>query len=78
MKKVKLICAIGSFLLIGMSFTACNSSKTDDKANATQEEQTETISKDEYKCPMNCEPDKVYHEPGQCPVCEMDLKKVDS
>ncbi len=26
-----------------------------------------------YVCPMACEKDKVHYEPGQCPVCEMDL-----
>lgn len=27
-----------------------------------------------YKCPMECEGDKVYSEPGKCPICEMDLQ----
>ncbi|WP_235297621.1 heavy metal translocating P-type ATPase [Portibacter marinus] len=26
-----------------------------------------------YYCPMHCEGDKVYDEPGDCPVCGMDL-----
>lgn len=26
-----------------------------------------------YECPMYCEGDKTYNEPGLCPVCEMDL-----
>ena len=29
-----------------------------------------------YKCPMECEKDKVYDEPGKCPACNMDLKEV--
>lgn len=37
--------------------------------------QTE-IAVAEYQCPMNCEGDKTYHEPGSCPVCKMDLKEV--
>lgn len=28
-----------------------------------------------YQCPMECEGEKVYDSPGQCPVCEMDLEK---
>lgn len=28
---------------------------------------------DEYYCPMLCEGDKVYENPGDCPVCGMDL-----
>ncbi len=26
-----------------------------------------------FYCPMNCEDGKTYHEPGDCPVCGMDL-----
>ena len=26
-----------------------------------------------YYCPMECEGDKTYEEPGSCPVCGMDL-----
>ncbi|HZY79892.1 MAG TPA: copper-translocating P-type ATPase [Cyclobacteriaceae bacterium] len=31
--------------------------------------------KDEYYCPMHCEGDKTYSEPGNCPVCGMHLVK---
>ncbi len=31
-----------------------------------------------YYCPMRCEGDKTYNEPGECPVCGMHLKKVES
>ena len=30
-------------------------------------------TKDGYQCPMKCEGDKVYEEPGNCPVCNMKL-----
>ncbi len=30
-----------------------------------------------YACPMKCEGDKVYMEPGKCPVCGMDLVPID-
>ena len=30
-----------------------------------------------YQCPMKCEEDKTYGEEGSCPVCKMDLKKVE-
>lgn len=26
-----------------------------------------------YQCPMHCEGDKTYNEPGDCPVCGMHL-----
>ncbi|GEC72514.1 Cu2+-exporting ATPase [Flavobacterium flevense] len=31
-----------------------------------------------YYCPMFCEGDKVYDEPGSCPVCGMDLVTVEA
>ena len=32
---------------------------------------------EEYYCPMRCEGDKTYDHPGDCPVCGMDLLKVE-
>ncbi len=29
-----------------------------------------------YQCPMQCEGNKTYNEPGTCPVCKMDLKNI--
>ncbi|MDA3941135.1 MAG: copper-translocating P-type ATPase [Spirochaetia bacterium] len=29
-----------------------------------------------YKCPMSCEGDQTYEEPGSCPVCGMPLNRV--
>ncbi len=31
-----------------------------------------------YYCPMRCESDKTYDEPGDCPVCGMHLNKEES
>ncbi|MFV0267015.1 MAG: copper-transporting P-type ATPase [Draconibacterium sp.] len=39
---------------------------------------TPAKGKGQYYCPMHCEGDKMYHEPGSCPVCGMDLKKIES
>lgn len=72
MKKAKILMATGVFLLSGMMFTACGSEGT----NAETQEQT--ANNEIYQCPMDCEDGKTYEEPGQCPVCEMDLKKVES
>jgi len=30
-----------------------------------------------YQCPMHCEGDKVYDQPGNCPVCNMKLVPLD-
>ena len=37
-----------------------------------------TNSTGKYYCPMRCEGDKVYEEPGDCPVCGMHLKKEEN
>ena len=31
-----------------------------------------------YFCPMKCEGEKTYDEPGRCPVCKMKLKEVEA
>jgi hypothetical protein len=31
-----------------------------------------------YQCPMNCEGNKTYNQPGVCPVCSMQLVMVGS
>jgi len=30
-----------------------------------------------YQCPMKCEGEKTYEEPGVCPVCNMNLAPVE-
>lgn len=63
MKKIVFI--LCSVLFIGV--TACKSD-------------TQKVSDDIvlYECPMHCEGDKTYDEPGICPVCEMDLTPVEA
>ncbi|MEP6795794.1 MAG: heavy metal-binding domain-containing protein [Saprospiraceae bacterium] len=29
-----------------------------------------------YQCPMKCEGEKTYAHPGTCPVCGMNLEKI--
>lgn len=29
-----------------------------------------------YQCPMNCEGNRTYNQPGECPVCTLQLVKV--
>ena len=36
------------------------------------------INGKKFYCPMRCEGDKTYNEPGDCPVCGMHLNKVES
>ena len=61
-----------TFLLtVTMLITSCGNNASENKTDKT--EQAENAL---YQCPMKCEGDKVYNEPGQCPVCNMDLEKV--
>ncbi|TDU39647.1 protein SCO1/2 [Gelidibacter sediminis] len=53
-----------SILFIGLTSCKNESAKTSD-----------VIA---YYCPMECEGDKTYDEPGSCPVCNMDLVLVDT
>jgi Cu2+-exporting ATPase len=32
--------------------------------------------KNQFSCPMKCEGEKFYYEPGSCPVCNMHLVPV--
>ncbi len=37
-----------------------------------------TEGKGKYYCPMRCEGDKTYEQPGDCPVCGMHLNKLET
>ena len=79
MKRVILVLAI--CLGISVVFTSCRDTK---KANKTEMEDNheheagEMAIHDEYQCPMDCEKGKTYDKEGACPVCKMDLKKMES
>ncbi|WP_299390311.1 SCO family protein [uncultured Gelidibacter sp.] len=53
-----------SILFIGLTSCKNESAKTSDAIA--------------YYCPMECEGDKTYDEPGSCPVCNMDLVRVEA
>lgn len=43
-----------------------------------QKDSTELSESGQYICPMFCEgKDKIYHEPGRCPVCNMHLRPIE-
>ena len=44
----------------------------------TQQEPPPTHGAGVFYCPMHCEGDKTYDEPGDCPVCGMDLVEQQS
>ncbi|MDF1672937.1 MAG: heavy metal-binding domain-containing protein [Vicingaceae bacterium] len=52
-------------LILNVGLVSCSS----DGASDSTEQVAETI----YYCPMECEGEKTYNEPGSCAVCGMDL-----
>lgn len=56
-------------LFTSVLFISCSSEQTT--------ESTEQVAETSYYCPMKCEGDKTYNEPGSCPKCGMDLVEVD-
>lgn len=71
----------GKISLIALSFAifstlqSCNQNGNANK-NELDGEHIKEIAHADYKCPMDCETGKVYHEAGKCPVCSMDLEKI--
>jgi rubrerythrin len=49
---------------------ACNNSNTRNTEQTTEQALV-------YECPMKCE-GKTFDKPGKCPVCGMDLEKVEN
>ncbi|HPF91378.1 MAG: hypothetical protein H6592_13160 [Flavobacteriales bacterium] len=67
------------------AFTACSGGEAPQEQTTTDTERTtapQAIEAHEhhehahYQCPMKCEDDKTYEEPGTCPVCGMELAEV--
>ena len=58
---------LAGILLAGVMVASCSPKKTEPETTAT------TVAADIYTCPMH--PDIIRHEPGQCPVCGMNLVK---
>ena len=79
---------------LSLFFVSCSNQQTTDKTNenntaqheastdsgqaVTTVQDTSAIVGQYYYCPMKCEGDKRYHEPGKCPVCGMDLEKAET
>jgi hypothetical protein len=76
---------IKTFMVLAISFAfyACNNQEPKEDQEQTEQVVADTTVKPTeeltavYQCPMKCEGDKTYSEPGKCPKCEMDLKKVE-
>ncbi|MCT4304618.1 heavy metal translocating P-type ATPase [Elizabethkingia anophelis] len=44
--------------------------------NHAEKPKVTSSSAGKYYCPMHCEGDKLYDNPGSCPVCGMNLEKI--
>ena len=72
MRKIKSAIAVMS--LLAAVFVACNNG-TEQKTESVSTEQNQIAEM--YQCPMKCEGEKTYDKPGKCPVCGMDLVKLE-
>ncbi len=66
-------------MFVMLAFACKNDPKT--TANSTPSTnltETPMPQKVVYICPMDCEQGKTYDQPGQCPVCKMDLEPATS
>ena len=78
MKKVILVIVIS--LGFSVFFTSCRDTKKENNTEMHENHEhdaNETVMHDAYQCPMDCEKGKTYDKEGTCPVCKMDLKKVE-
>lgn len=78
MKKTILLLTL--FLCTSITVISCKDSKKETEAEQTElgVEKADMAMNDVYICPMGCEKDKTYDKGGKCPVCKMDLKKVEN
>ncbi len=68
MQIAKVAAAVLVILMIGLAVRAQQPAQPSAPARAPMSAN--------YACPMRCEGDKTYGEPGRCPVCKMKLKEV--
>ena len=68
--KIRNIFSAMALVLSLAGFTAC----TQQTASEETTETTRKVTDKAYVCPMHCE-GSASNQPGQCPVCEMDLEK---
>lgn len=80
MKKVLIVLVL--MLSTSIILVSCKEDKKDSKEE-TEMHQDHAADKADmamntvYQCPMDCEKGKTYDSAGACPVCAMDLKKIE-
>ena len=80
MKKVILVLAL--MLSASTVLVSCKGDKKEHNEESEMQEDRAANKADMavntvYQCPMDCEEGKTYESAGACPVCAMDLKKVE-
>lgn len=87
----RLIFSLTVILSIGLIFSSCGEEEKTTQPDSAEhgkyhhngdeehEHHEEHAAEGEvnYQCPMKCEGEKVYDEPGACPVCKMDLEEME-
>ncbi len=77
----KLVMLLVLTLCISTIVVSCKDSKKETEKEVEQTElgveKADLALNDVYQCPMDCEKGKTYDKEGTCPVCEMNLKKVE-
>ena len=68
--------------LIAVAFLAScggdtTKTKTDSATGATNPASGTNVAAVKYQCPMKCEGEKTYDKPGNCPLCQMEMKKIE-
>ncbi len=71
-----------TLLLATTVLIACNSSSSDKTSEPEKSEITLVVASadavEKFQCPMKCQGDTAYTTTGSCPVCKMDLEKVEA
>ena len=81
-----------TLLILSLGLISCSESKKKDHSKDLEVSEEKIELKEDvqvkdhgyetamaaYQCPMKCEGDKSYEEEGSCPVCKMDLKRVET
>ena len=75
MKSTLKMMAVAALFFSATALTACGGSN--ETNNAETSGQDAHAAHAHYQCPMDCEEGKTYEEAGTCPVCKMDLEKVE-
>lgn len=70
----KSIITLSFSFLAAIFIMACTSKTSENKKDNPSTEQSDIAT---YQCSMKCEGDKTYDKPGQCPVCNMDLGRIE-